>query len=66
HLCFVKPLKPEFVNRLARMTSPYSTLERLDPGAISADENLRPTARPMPSAPNAQQGSMDQTSKQTS
>jgi hypothetical protein len=64
HLCFVKQLKPDFVNRLARMTSPFSTLESLDPKTISAGENLRPTACPMPSVPNgAQQGSMDQTSK---
>jgi hypothetical protein len=31
HLCFVKKLKPDSVNRLARMTSPFFTLESLDP-----------------------------------
>ena len=63
HLCFVKQLRPDFVNRLARMTSPFSTLESLNPKAISGGENLR-TAPPMLSAPNgAQQGSTDQTSK---
>lgn len=31
HLCFVKPLRPDFVNRLAHVNSPFATLERLDP-----------------------------------
>ncbi|MBW0368007.1 hypothetical protein [Ensifer adhaerens] len=30
HLCFVKQLRPDFVNRLARMSSPFSTLESLN------------------------------------
>ena len=30
HLCFLKELSPGFVNRLARMTSPFATLESLD------------------------------------
>jgi hypothetical protein len=41
HLCFVKQLKPDFVNQLARLTSPFSTLESLNPKAVSGGENLR-------------------------
>jgi hypothetical protein len=34
HLCFVKPLRPDFVNRLAHMSSPFATLESLNPRTI--------------------------------
>jgi hypothetical protein len=54
HLCFVKQLRPDFVNRLARLSSPFSTLESLSPMTISAGENVQPTLRPMPAAPSAQ------------
>lgn len=46
HLCFVKQLKPAFVNRLARMTSPFATLESLGPNTISGGENAPPITRP--------------------
>ncbi|KSV66167.1 hypothetical protein N185_32910 [Sinorhizobium sp. GW3] len=49
HLCFVKQLRPDFVNRLARMSSPFSTLESLSPRTISVSENVQPLLRPMPS-----------------
>lgn len=34
HLCFVKQLRPDFVNRLAHMSSPFATLESLNPRTI--------------------------------
>jgi hypothetical protein len=64
HLCFVKQLRPDFVNRLARMNSPFSTLESLIPKTISVSENVQPTLRPMPPAPyGAQERGLGQTSK---
>ncbi|SOC47016.1 hypothetical protein SAMN05892877_12615 [Rhizobium subbaraonis] len=51
HLCFVKELRPDFVNRLARMSSPFSTLESLSRRTISVSENVQPMLRPMPSPP---------------
>lgn len=52
HLCFVKQLSPRFVNRLARMTSPFSTLESLSPMTISASENPASTLNPSPPPPD--------------
>jgi hypothetical protein len=64
HLCFVRQLKPEFVNRLARMSSPFSTLESLTPKTISVSETVQPTQRPMPSPPDgAQQGGLGRTTE---
>jgi hypothetical protein len=64
HLRFVKQLKPDFVNQLARMTSPFATLESLSPRTISASENVQPTLRPMPSPPDgAQQGGLVRTTE---
>lgn len=51
HLCFLKELKPDFVNRLARMTSPFATLESLGRSTISGPENTQPMLRPAPAAP---------------
>ncbi|MBB3318146.1 MULTISPECIES: hypothetical protein [unclassified Rhizobium] len=51
HLCFVKELRPDFVNRLARMNSSFSTLESLSPRTISVSENVLPMLRPMPAPP---------------
>lgn len=51
HLCFLKELSPGFVNRLARMTSPFATLESLDPTTISARENVQPMLPSMSPAP---------------
>ncbi len=66
HLCFVKHLRPDFVNRLARMSSPFSTLESLTPKTISADDNVRPARRPTLLAPDsAQERSIGQTTKQS-
>jgi hypothetical protein len=64
HLCFVRELKPAFVNRLARMTSPFATLESLTPKTILESANVQPAGRPAPPAPyNAPEGSRGQTSK---
>jgi hypothetical protein len=66
HICFVKQLRPDFVNRLARMNSPFSTLESLNPGTISASDNVQPKLRPMPPQPyGAQEGGLGQTNKQS-
>jgi hypothetical protein len=51
HLCFMKQLRPDFVNRLARMNSPSSALESLSPTTISESEHVQPMLRPMPSPP---------------
>lgn len=51
HLCFVKQLRPDFVNWLSRVSSPFSTLESLGPRTISVSENVQPMLRPMPSPP---------------
>ena len=62
HLCFLKELRPDFVNRLARMTSPFATLESLGIRTISAGEKEQPKLRPMPPAPyGAREGRMGQT-----
>lgn len=53
HLSFVKQLSPRFVNRLARMTSPFSTLESLDPATISASDNVGIKTMPKPPAPDS-------------
>lgn len=50
-LCFLKELKPDFVNRLARLRSPFATLESLSRAPISAGEDMQPKLRPMPPAP---------------
>ena len=50
-LCFLKELTPDLVNRLARMTSPFATLESLGRSTISGLENVQPTLRPEPAAP---------------
>ncbi|MBB5662718.1 hypothetical protein GGI64_000160 [Rhizobium leguminosarum] len=64
HLCFVKPLSPDVVNRLARMSYPFSTLESLSPRTISARESVQPTLRPMPPPPHgAQEGGLGQNTK---
>ena len=64
HLCFVKELKPDFVNRLARMTSPFATLESLGPRTILASENMQPPLHPTLSSPDGvQQGGLDRTTK---
>lgn len=64
HLCFVKQLRPDFVNRLARLSSPFSTLESLSPRTISASEEVQPMLRPMPSPPDgAQQGGLGRSAK---
>jgi hypothetical protein len=64
HLCFLKQLRPDFVNRLARMTSPFATLESLGATTISAGDNVQPTLRPMPPAPyGARKGRMGQTTR---
>ncbi|MBL0370909.1 hypothetical protein JJB09_02600 [Rhizobium sp. KVB221] len=66
HLCFVRQLNPAFVNRLARMTSPFSTLESLTPKTILESENVQPAPRPMPPALyGAQEGGLGQTTKQS-
>lgn len=48
HLCFLKQLRPDFVNRLSRVTSPFATLESLDPITISGGENTQRALRPKP------------------
>lgn len=66
HLCFVKQLRPDFVNRLARMSSPFSTLESLSPKTISVSENVQPMLRLMPPPPYGAphlEGGLDQTIK---
>jgi hypothetical protein len=64
HLCFIKELRPDFVNRLSRMNSPFSTLESLNPRTISGNETVQPTLRPMPPQPyGAQNGGLGQTTK---
>lgn len=64
HLCFLKELKPDFVNRLARMTSPFATLESLGTRTISGNENVQPMLRPMPSPPyGAQERGLGHTTK---
>jgi hypothetical protein len=50
-LCFLKELQPDFVNRLARLTSPFSTLESLAASPISATEEKQAKLRPMPADP---------------
>ncbi|WP_425416891.1 hypothetical protein [Oricola indica] len=62
HLCFLRELRQDFVNRLARMDSPFSTLESLSPRTISASKNVQPMLRPIPSAPNGtREGNMAKT-----
>lgn len=62
HLCFVKQLRPDFVNRLARINSPFATLESLGPRTISANENVQPMLPPISSQPaGAQQGGLGRT-----
>lgn len=51
HICFLKELRPDVVNRLARMTSPFATLESLGRSTISGLENVQPTLPPEPAAP---------------
>lgn len=51
-LCFLKELTPGFVNRLARLTSPFATLESLGRAPIFAGEDVQPKLRPMPPAPH--------------
>ena len=51
-LRFLKELRPDFVNRLSRMTSPFATLESLGRTPISACEDMHPKLRPMPPAPD--------------
>ncbi|CAN7500147.1 hypothetical protein [Neorhizobium sp. LjRoot104] len=63
HLCFVKQLRPEFVNRLARKSSPFSTLESHSPATISTSENVQPTLRPPPPPYGAREGGLGQTTK---
>lgn len=64
HLCFLKELRPDFVNRLARLTSPFATLESLSRTTISGFENVQPILRPQPAAPRgAEQRRIDQTNK---
>ncbi|GAA4164362.1 hypothetical protein [Shinella granuli] len=64
HLCFLKELRPAFVNRLARMESPFSTLESLSPTTISASNNVQPALRPVLPAPyDARDGSMGQNTR---
>ena len=65
HLCFVKELKPDFVNRLARLTSPFATLESLDPRPISGSDNVQPALPSVPPAPyGARDGRLGQTARQ--
>lgn len=52
HLCFLKEMKSDFVDRLALMDSAYSTLESLSPRTISAGEYEQPRLRPVPPASN--------------
>lgn len=52
HLCFVKQLRPDFVNRLARLSSAFSTLESHCPMTISSIGYVQPTLRSIPAAPN--------------
>lgn len=64
HLCFLKQLRPDFVNRLSRMTSPFSTLESLGPTAISGGDNVQPTLPPVRPAPyGTREGRMSQTTR---
>tara|TARA_R110002012_G_scaffold18426_1_gene67707 strand:- start:4 stop:495 length:492 start_codon:yes stop_codon:yes gene_type:complete len=63
-LCFLKQLKPDFVNRLSRMTSPFATLESLGRRPILAGEDTQPTLRAVPPAPvEAREGRIGQTTK---
>lgn len=48
HLCFIKQLRPDFVNRLSRISSPFATLESLSPITISGCENVQPKLPPGP------------------
>ncbi len=58
-LCFLKELKPDFVNRLSRMTSPFATLESLGRAPISEGEDMQPKLRPMlPAPPGAREERM--------
>ncbi|MGZ2381577.1 hypothetical protein HB775_02520 [Rhizobium leguminosarum bv. trifolii] len=52
-LSFVRQLKPDFVNRLARMASPFSSLESLNPKTISDGENVKRARRLMPPVQNS-------------
>jgi hypothetical protein len=64
HLCFVKQLRPDFVNRLARLSSPFSTLESLGPATISSSENMPPKLRPPPPPQGTQENGLGRTTKQ--
>lgn len=54
HLCFVKQLPTDLINRLARLSSPFSTLESLSPMTISEHVNAKPRLSRTPAPPDRQ------------
>jgi hypothetical protein len=63
-LCFLKELRPDFVNRLARLTSPFATLESLSRAPISTADETQLKLRPMPpELHSVREGRMGQTTR---